>query len=92
MFLSACAGFIAGMSSKPAIIKADTAAFGKLVKGGGDLVGHGKEMGSRLGRQVVPAVGFLARYDQQVPPGYWLDVHEGHAFAVASDEAAGAGG
>lgn len=61
-------------TSKPAIIKADTAAFGKLVKGGGDLVGHGKEMGSRLGRQVVPAVGFLARYDQQVPPGYWLDL------------------
>ena len=69
--------------------QADTAAFGKLIEGGGDLVRHGKEMGSRLGRQVVPAVGFLARYDQQVPPGYWLDVHEGHAFAVAPDEAAG---
>ena len=24
-----------------------------------------------------------------MPPGYRLDVHEGHAFAVAPDEAAG---
>lgn len=69
--------------------QADSAAFGKPIEGGGDLVRHGKEMGGRLGGQVMPAVGFLARYDQQMPPGYRLDVHEGHAFAVAPDEAAG---
>lgn len=29
--------------------QADTAAFGKLIEGRGDLVRHGKEMGGRLG-------------------------------------------